>query len=211
MTHTYVLTTTGTVSTVEIPELKITLTDPQTLDLINDELLTIPKINTALSIQDSLNAGEITLTIDGIDSNIANLNNLISQYVSSSAFNLTHTGVLTVPAWLKRQGISTNYSPLISCFDSWIEGIAFSNKIDNADCDINVYRNGVLAMTWEVRGMRTAYIAFDIVSYPSLNLNDFCKLEAVPVSGGTNPEDLAVVVCYRYKNRKNGSGGNATI
>lgn len=113
MATTYVIQATGTLFPVEFPELKITLTDTTPVDLIAINC-TIPLINKALSIQDNLDAGYITLTVNGILTNIANMNTIIASFGSNGVLKaqspITASLVATIPSNFVATSLTTIYS-----------------------------------------------------------------------------------------------------
>ena len=75
--------------------------------------------------------------IDFVFSNIGNTQNKWLEFTSSSA--------------------PSDEVPYIAPFDGELLGLTYVNTTDNSDLDIEIYKNGILYFTWQIRNKRWAY------------------------------------------------------
>lgn len=98
--------------------------------------------------------------------------------------------------------------PLIIPQGSTLKGLTFSNRDSNVDIDIEVYRNGTLVYTWEVRNKR---VAWDVgISGPSFLQGDrvSCFMRKFTLgSGDQTAQDPIVEFLIKVTSEAAATGG----
>ena len=117
----------------------------------------------------------------------------------------------TADKWLGIGNGSTasNTLPLILAQDCDLTAITFSNQDDNVDIDVELYVNGVLDFTWEVRNKRTAWKT-DAVGLSTYSQGDRLSCFLRRYSSGTGDDtaqDPAIEVFIVYRNDNVAEGG----
>jgi len=87
--------------------------------------------------------------------------------------------------------------------------MTFSNKTNDRDVDIEVYKNGFSGgnkiYTWQIRDKRWAYKT-DIASV-NLNAGDYVALYGKKITSNTKPTDVVVELLFQITNAATGEGG----
>ena len=121
---------------------------------------------------------------------------------------------ITKNKWLAldRSMSSSNELPAIIAYDSTIASIVFINKNDDSDVDIELYKNGILDFTWELRNKRWAYKTNGLTSI-NLVAGDKLSCFAREVTGGTGVDPTSVIldVVLRSTSSITGEGGSSTL
>jgi hypothetical protein len=103
----------------------------------------------------------------------------------------------------------SNVLPLIVLQDSILHGYSFINEIDDADIDIELYVNGTLVKTFEVRNKRFQYeegIINPITIMQGGRISVFLRKFASG-SGNSNTNNPKVTIELKEINETSGSGG----
>lgn len=154
--------------------------------------------------------GDVDITNDGSGKGTITIGET-GQFTGKLADFVFVSNGNTADKWLGIGNGSTasNTLPLILAQDCTLTAITFSNQDDNVDCDIEIYINGTLDFTWEVRNKRTAW-ATDITGFGAYNQGDRLSMFMRRYSGGTGDDtaqDPAVEVFLVYTNDNTASGG----
>lgn len=113
--------------------------------------------------------------------------------------------------WLRTGGfsMSSNRMPYVTFNAGYISGLEYLNYRNNSDSDIEIYINGTLAYTWQIRDKQSAY------KTNGLSQLTFIEGDKISVrckkAGTIDPVYTMVRVQYRYNLHLTGEGGNATI
>ena len=78
----------------------------------------------------------------------------------------------------------SNQIPFINPQDATLNGVTFSNRDNNVDIDIQIFRNGTLVYTWEVRNKRVAWNV-GIPGGPSFSQSDRVSCFLKKYTGGS--------------------------
>ena len=89
-----------------------------------------------------------------------------------------------------------------------IVGLSYGNENDNSDVDIEIYINGALAYTWDVRNKRTAWIV-DSTGIASVSQGDRISM-FLRDAGNPDPKDPYGEVIVQVSTMPNGEGGTAS-
>lgn len=116
----------------------------------------------------------------------------------------------TADKWLEYTSSSapSNEVPLLVPQNADIKGFTFSNKDDDVDIDVEIYCNGTLVYTWEVRNKRTYYETG--ISAGSLLQGDRLSVFFKRYSGGTGDDTAQtpiLTVLIKFTAEAAGSGG----
>lgn len=120
-----------------------------------------------------------------------------------------HTGN-TSNKWLgyTNPAAPSNEIPFVAPQNIAIKGITFVNRDDNVDIDIEIYKNGTLVHTENIRNKRWAYNVG--ISGPAGNQGDRWSIFLRKYDGGTGDQtaqDPIVVLYCKFTNEAAGSGG----
>jgi hypothetical protein len=102
---------------------------------------------------------------------------------------------------------SSNQVPLVLINSSILCGITFSNADNNVDINVEIYTNGSLVYTWQIRNKRTAYI-YGIVN--NMNQGDRVSVFMRQFTGGSGDataQDPIISLYFRTLTDVSGSGG----
>jgi len=112
--------------------------------------------------------------------------------------------------WLSRDGSfdPSNSVPAVIIFDAQIFALSYSNSNDNSSADAEIYKNGVLLYTWEIRSKRTAWKT----NMPMLSLTRGDRLSVFfkDVAGNT-PNSVFLTVDIVATNNVMGEGGTTGL
>ena len=104
-------------------------------------------------------------------------------------------------------GASANTSdqvPFVSPYNCKVKATTFTNADDNESSDIELYKNGILSETWEVRNKRTAYKS----DYASLTLSAGDRLSVfMKKAQGKTPSNPVIEVIFEITDNVVGEGG----
>ncbi len=201
------LTTTGTVPTVEIEELGLVLTHPETIDLL--EKFSILDVIEAMSIQQAIQDGTLRATNeDGVvvasSSPVAAAVAVASVQASVATIEAgeSMSGLMPVTFW--RNGDSgdkwlrymndedSNVLPFIVPLDGGIKRITVNNE-RYANFSVDIYVNGLMKSSADFTSTRSGVSPID----PNLDVKEG---DAISVysnrSGGTKPNNMVVVLYY---------------
>ena len=104
---------------------------------------------------------------------------------------------------------ASNTLPLIMPQECELTALTFSNQDDNVDMDIQVFINGSLHYTWEMRNKRTAWKT-DISGAGTIAQGARVSLFMKKFTGGTDDQtaqDPVVAVFFVYTDDNDGEGG----
>ena len=103
----------------------------------------------------------------------------------------------------------SNQVPYISPYNSTLESITFSNESDNANIDAEIYKNGVLSFTWQVRNKRYAWDS--TVNTLNMVSGDRISLFFRKIGTGTTPTSPTVEVIFKVSDDLMTVGGSPTL
>jgi len=151
--------------------------------------------------------GEVTVTDQGggvVNVDIGSTTALAGRLLSYFFYN----NGITSNKWLFFVSPSSpsNDTPFILPFNVEIISLTFSNEENNADADIQLYKNGALLTTWEIRDKRTAFDS--TLSGVTLSAGD--RLSAYLQNVDDSPKSPTVEVIFQITNNTKTSGGQAT-
>jgi hypothetical protein len=128
---------------------------------------------------------------------------------------------LTKNKWLALDGAmnASNILPAVTAFDSKLAAITFINGNNNADTDLEFYKNGVLIYTWYIRNKRYAYKTGGLSAVTFLQgdrISCFAKETTDHNSQGGNgtgvdPTSVIIFVNVQTVNSLSGEGGGVTL
>ena len=98
--------------------------------------------------------------------------------------------------------------PAVFMSDAVISGLTWVCYTNNADADIEIYKNGSLHFTWNLINKRKAYKTNGL-SGVTFAAGDALSIKVV--QGTTRPYYPAVGVYYRYTLETTGEGGTSTL
>lgn len=104
---------------------------------------------------------------------------------------------------------ASNTLPLIIPQDAEISALTFSNQDDNVDIDIELYINGTLDFTWEIRNKRTAWKT-DLISMSGIVQGDRISCFLRKYTGGTGDttaQDPVIEIFLVYTGDNEAEGG----
>ena len=146
----------------------------------------------------------IASTDDGLtditdpDSAIAFLDNVASTQYYTITFG---TGGTVGDTWLEHPttGGPTNETPYVMAFEGTLAGLTFINVNDSKSIDVEIYKNGSLVFTWEVRDARWARKSDGMGSI------NFIEGDKISIFGGDfsvpkRPKDMAVEMILQLTN-----------
>jgi hypothetical protein len=116
----------------------------------------------------------------------------------------------TANKWMNNghPSIASNDVPFVSPWTGSIIGLTFSNDIDTTDTDLEIYINGTLAYTWDIRSKRTAWI-ISTGGLASVAQGD--RLSVFARKAGTkDPRNIGGQILAQLLPFSNGEGGTAT-
>ena len=98
--------------------------------------------------------------------------------------------------WLDNthKAVPSNTTPAIIPYNGKLIGVTFSNKNTGISCAIKIYKNGVVAYTWNFTTGRTGYITN--LTTVSFNAGDRISVYIDGVTG--IPINVEVVVIFQY-------------
>lgn len=106
-------------------------------------------------------------------------------------------------------GMPCNHMPSIFLAPGVISGLYFSNYVDNADSDVQIFINDSVVFTWEIRDKRYAYKTNEL---SDLLFAAGDKLVVRMKSAGTvAPMYPIIKVQFRYNSTLTGEGGSGTL
>lgn len=113
----------------------------------------------------------------------------------------------TFNKWLNigHPSTASNDIPLIAPYSGKAIAIDFSNSNNNSSTDIEIYVNGSLVYTWQIRNKRTAYLALNAGIF-SLNQGDRLSMYAKRATG-VDPANISGQVTMSLTSLTDGSGG----
>ena len=112
--------------------------------------------------------------------------------------------------WLRTNNFfPSNRMPWVFHNNAVITGLKFQNNVDSADTDLEIYKNGSLYFTWEVRDKRYAYKTNGL-SALTFDAGDRIGVR-MKAAGTVDPMFSLVIVQYRYILTTTGEGGAATL
>ncbi len=121
---------------------------------------------------------------------------------------------ITKDKWLALDGSMSpsNELPAVIAFRSSIASLVFINKNDDADTDIEIYKNGVLDFTWEIRNKRWTYKTNGLTTI-SFNAGDkiSCFAKSVTSGTGVDPSSVILDVVVRSTSSITGEDGSSTL
>lgn len=103
----------------------------------------------------------------------------------------------------------SNTIPFIVPQQMTLKGLLFSNRDDNVDIDVELYINGTLSYTWEIRNKRTAY-KVGIVGAPTFAQGDRISVFLRKYSQGTGDntaQDPVIEVLAKVDTENAAEGG----
>jgi len=103
---------------------------------------------------------------------------------------------------------SSNAIPYIIPCPMKITAITFTNAINGVDTDIQIYRNGTLLYTWELRDKRWAWLTQGLHTL-SFDVGD--RIGVYLKDRGTDPRNVIVTLHYTSWHHEVGEGGSATL
>ena len=128
---------------------------------------------------------------------------------------------LTKNRWLALDGAmsASNSLPAVTAYDSKLSGLTFVNGNNNADTDLEFYKNGILVFTWYVRNKKYAYKTDGLSGVSFLQgdrISCFAKQTADHSSQGgdgtgVDPTSVIVFVNVQTVNSVTGEGGAPTL
>lgn len=123
---------------------------------------------------------------------------------------LFHTSGNTSNKWLGLGSGSTpsNTLPLIIPQDGQLLWLTFSNEDNNVDIDVEIYVNGTIIQTWEVRNKRTGWKTDFVPMNVSQGDRVSCFLRRYNGGTGDNTaQDPAVEVFFQFTEDNSDEGG----
>lgn len=112
--------------------------------------------------------------------------------------------------WLRTNNFfPSNRMPWAFMNNAVISGLKFQNNNNGSDTDLEIYKNGSLYYTWEIRDKRWAWKTNGL-SALTYDEGDTIGVRAKTV-GGQDPMFALVIVQYRYMLQTTGEGGAATL
>ena len=138
--------------------------------------------------------------------------NLVWTPVVGGAISFMNDKV-TFNKWLTINGTpgsTSDITPAVIPFNAVIFALAFTNTINSSGTDIEIYKNGTLLFTWEIRTKRYAYKTNGL-SAATFSAGDTLSVYARDVSGSTDPDDPVIHIHYSFTDGTTGEGGSATL
>lgn len=162
--------------------------------------------------------------LDGLDASIAAAGSSGELLSSSPTGDLVWTPVVggtisfmndkvTSNKWLTINGTpgsTSDVTPAVIPFNAVIFALAFTNTINSSGTDIEIYKNGSLLFTWEIRTKRYAYKTNGL-SAVTFAAGDALSVYARDVSGSADPDDPVIHIHYSFTDGTTGEGGSATL
>ncbi len=112
--------------------------------------------------------------------------------------------------WLgySNSAASSDMIPYVAPHQMEIKALTFSNFDDNVDIDVEIYRNGTIIYTWEVRNKRTAYKA----NFTGLSFNQGDRMSVflrkfTGGTGDTTAQDPIIEVLTKITSEVDAEGG----
>ena len=125
--------------------------------------------------------------VDFAFGNVGNTNNKWLEFSSSSA--------------------ASDEVPYIAPFDGLLIGLTYANKNDDSNLDVEIYLNGILYFTWEIRRKRWAYKT-DIPTLPTIFQGDRISIFARKVTGpGSDPFTPVLEILFQVSVAVQAEGG----
>jgi hypothetical protein len=109
--------------------------------------------------------------------------------------------------WLEFASSSapSNENPLVTPYDSDMIALTYSNTKDDSGVDVEVYRNGVLFFTWQIRGKRTAWKTD--INNTSVSQGDRVSVFFKKVGGQTDPTTPIIDLYFSVTSHNEAEGG----
>lgn len=120
---------------------------------------------------------------------------------------------VTFNKWLTINGTpgsTSDITPAVIPFNAVLFGLAFINTIDSSGTDIEIYKNGSLLFTWEIRLKRHAYKTNGLTA-TTFSAGDTLSVYARGDAGSTDPDDPVIQIHYSFTDGTTGEGGSATL
>lgn len=121
---------------------------------------------------------------------------------------------ITKNKWLALDGSMSvsNELPAVVAFNSTIASLVYINKNNDSDIDIELYKNGALEFTWEIRNKRWSYKTNGL-STVTFAAGDQISCFAKKVIGGTgvDPNSVILDVVVRSTSSITGEDGSSTL
>ena len=116
----------------------------------------------------------------------------------------------TVDKWLfvNHPSMSSYDSPYVATWSGKIIALAYSNSNDSSEIDLEVYINGTLQYTWDIRDKRTSWITSS-GGLVSINQGDRISVFAKAVTG-TAAKDINGMILVSLITQPNGEGGTTS-
>lgn len=121
---------------------------------------------------------------------------------------------LTFNKWLsigRTSASSTSDTvPAVIPFNSVLYSLTYINSTDDTGTDVEIYKNGVLLFTWQIRNKRRAYKTDGLTTITFL-AGDYIGIYMKDVSGSTKPSDPLIYIHYSFTDGTFGEGGSSTL
>lgn len=116
---------------------------------------------------------------------------------------------LAINKWLTvgHPSVSSDDVPWVAPGGGTAVAITFSNSIDEVDTDLEVYVNGILQYTWDIRDKRTSWIVLNSGLF-TISQGDRVSIFARGVSPpGDSPQNISGMVVFSTTSLNDGEGG----
>lgn len=105
-------------------------------------------------------------------------------------------------------GKPSNATPYISPCSMQITAVTFMNNANGADTDVEIYKNGIIIHTWEVRDKRWAWTTQDVYT---LTFEAGDRIGVFLRDRGTDPRNCIVTMHYTTTSQQTGEGGATSL
>ena len=105
---------------------------------------------------------------------------------------------------------NTDSIPLVAAFDMTAVALYFSNKNNGTNTDIEIYANGVLQFTWQIRDKKYAYKTNGL-SGLTFNAGDTISAFFSDAAGGNDLDSGYVHIAAKITDSSTGEGGSSTL
>ena len=128
---------------------------------------------------------------------------------AESHYNFLHWGAAKGSVWARFNFVMpSNLMPAVFANDAVVSGLTWVCYTNNADCDVQIFKNNSLHFTWSLINKRVAYKT-DGLAGVTFAAGDRMSIKLV---GGTQPPFYpSLAVYYRYTGSGTGEGGSSTI
>jgi hypothetical protein len=155
------------------------------------------------SVVEEMTGGEKTLVDAAIRDRSATPNN-------HGEFKFGNRGI-TINRWLRTESyfMPSFRMPQVFLSSGYLTGLTFLNYVDSVDTDIQLYKNGTLWTTWEIRSKRYAYKTNKLIDF-TFKEGDQLSVRCKGV-GNSRPTQVLVTTQYKYDILNTNDSGSGSI